>query len=406
MSYQRNIRRSLLAFVVGVCAASASSANAADIDFEGLAEGQVIVSVSNGEGATGLPNGFVTVRGFNPRLGVNVNAAVVFDSDCPHTPPVRCSGSDGHNAGKDLGTPNEDFGGPGIGDGGGLLAPVQFQNETPLHKTAIIEKYMTDANNDGLIDDPNDVDARGAFIELDFSTLKGRGTVTVNAVTYMDVDLEEGESGATVFLFGPKIPPSSFTLQPTGDNGVFTVSNVGVEGVSLMRILLNGSGSVASVTVDQPPVRPCWVTTGGFFNAGVTSGAKQCTFGGNIGPPPSGAFEVNFHSGPNAGAKFHTNDIEALRCEDSGSTGPQQPGGKKGLEVDTLFFDCTGRLNNVTGYTCEGYLLDGGEPQGKQGNDNDHIQFIVKDGAGATVATCEGDLDGGNVQIHPPVGNQ
>jgi hypothetical protein len=30
--------------------------------------------------------------------------------------------------------------------------------------------------------------------------------------------------------------------------------------------------------------------------------------------------------------------------------------------------------------------------------------MIVKDGAGATVATCEGDLDAGNVQIHPPVG--
>jgi hypothetical protein len=27
--------------------------------------------------------------------------------------------------------------------------------------------------------------------------------------------------------------------------------------------------------------------------------------------------------------------------------------------------------------------------------------MIVKDGAGATVATCEGDFDGGNVQIHP-----
>ena len=381
-----------------------STVDAAEIDFEGLVEGQVIVSVSNGAGATGLPNGFVTVRGFNPRLGTGVNAAVVFDSDCPHAPPERCSGGEGSNDGADLGTPNEDFGGPGIGDGGGLQAPVQFQNETPLHNLAIIEKFMTDANADGLIDDPNDVDARGAFIEFDFSTLKGTGQVTVNAVTYMDVDREEGESGATVFLSGPKIPTSSFTLEPTGNNGVFTVSDVGVEGVSLMRIVLNGSGAVAGVVLGEAPKRPCWVTTGGFFNAGVTSGAKQCTFGGNIGPPPSGAFEVNFHSGPNAGAKFHTNDIETLRCENSDSTGPQQPGGKKGLEVDTLFFECTGRFNNVSGYTCEGFLLDGGEPAGKQGNDPDHIQMIVKDGAGAEVARCEGDLDGGNVQIHPPVG--
>ena len=88
-------------------------------------------------------------------------------------------------------------------------------------------------------------------------------------------------------------------------------------------------------------------------------------------------------------------------CEDRGSTGPQQPGGKKGLEVDTLVFQCTGRFNNETGYTCTGYLLDAGEPHGKNGNSKDEIQLIVRDGSGTEVAACEGELDGGNVQIHP-----
>ena len=87
------------------------------------------------------------------------------------------------------------------------------------------------------------------------------------------------------------------------------------------------------------------------------------------------------------------------------STGPQQPGGKKGLQVDTLLFECSGRLNNVSGFSCVGYLHDGGEPQGKKGNDHDAIHLEIFDSGGGLVAECSGELDGGNVQIHPPVGN-
>ena len=172
-----------------------------------------------------------------------------------------------------------------------------------------------------------------------------------------------------------------------------------------MRVVLNGSGGVEGVTIEDRIVRPCWVTTGGFNNSGVVSGSKQCTFGGNIGPPPSGALEVNFHDGIYDGFKFHTNDIRVIECVDEGSTGPQQPGGKKGLEVDTLYFDCSGRLNNVDGYTCSGFLKDAGEPQGKKGNDHDEIHLEVFDSSQGLVAECSGQLDGGNVQIHPPVGN-
>ena len=372
----------------------AAGVNAAEIDFEGLSEGQIIVSISNGAGATGLPAGAVTVRGFNPAFGVNVNAALVFDSSCdPGGLPTDCSGDD-----PDLGTPNEAFGGPGVGAGGG---PGPFQNDIGRGNVAIIAEDFDDGNTDGLVDDPDDADQRGQYIEFDFTTLKGNGRVTVNSVTYLDAELEEGEDGARVELFGPGLPPTSFTLPPVGNNGAFTLSGIGVEGVTRMRIVLNGSGAIAGATLNEEPQRSCWVTTGGFFNAGITSGPKQCTFGGNVGPNPSGAFEVNWHDGPLDGFKFHTNDIEVVRCENRGSGGPGQPGGKKGLEEDTLVFQCNGRFNNQDGYTCTGYLLDAGEPQGKKGNNNDQIQLIVRDGGGTEVATCEGELDGGNVQIHP-----
>ena len=378
---------------------------AAEIDFEGIPAGTIVERLSNGAGASGLSGGYIAVRGFNPRLSINDNAAVVFDSLSP--PGIDY----------DLGTTNSDFGGPGLDKDGnpntGGNAGSPFQNDVELGKILIVNEkaYLVDRDGDGVIsgaDSPaswtNDADERGQFLEFDFTHLRGGKTVTVNSVAYMDAEIEQGESGARVELYGPKLPPEGVmvSLEPPGDNGVFTQTGIGVEGVSLMRVVMNGSGAVLGVVIEEEPVRPCWVTTGGFFNSGVTAGTKQCTFGGNIGPPPSGAFEVNFHDGQYDGFKFHTNDIHVVRCENRNSTGPQQPGGKKGLEVDTLLFECTGRFNNTTGFSCDGYLLDGGEPQGKKGNDNDQIQLTVYDGGGGVVAECFGELDGGNVQIHPP----
>ena len=383
------------------------SAQAAEIDFEGISPGTILEQVSNGAGASGLSGGYIGVRGFNPHMSVSDNAAVVFDSLNP--PGIDY----------DLGSTNSDFGGPGSDRDGnpatGGNAGSPFQNDTELGNILVVNESveLADRDGNGVIsgaDSPairtNDADLRGQFLEFDFTPLKRGKSVTVNSVSYMDAEIEQGESGARVELFGPGIAPEgvSVALEPPGDNGVFSQTDIGVEGVDLMRIVLNGSGAVLGAVIEEEAVRPCWVTTGGFFNAGVTSGPKQCTFGGNVGPPPSGAFEVNFHDGIYDGFKFHTNDINIVRCEDRGSTGPQQPGGKKGLEVDTLLFECTGRLNNTTGFTCDGFLLDAGEPQGKKANDHDQIQMTVYDAAGAVAAVCEGELDGGNVQIHPPNG--
>ena len=220
------------------------------------------------------------------------------------------------------------------------------------------------------------------------------------------MDNDEGEFGAQIELFG-SFPPKFIGLPAVGDNGVLTIP-IAQEDVSLMRVVLNGSGAVTSVVINEEVPRPCWVTLGGFDKGTNTdaSGKKICTFGGNVGPPPSGAFEVNWHDGPLAGSQFHTNDIEAVECTNMGSTGPQQPGGKKGLEVDTLFFTCTGLFNHQSGYTCDGYFKDAGEPAGKKNNDRDEINFAVRDSGGGVVAECTGDLEGGNIQIHPPVGNQ
>jgi hypothetical protein len=394
-------------FVLTMGLAIALPLGAAEIDLEGLPAGYMLDFVFTGHGVSGALSGSVGIFGFSPAFGA-VNAAIVFDSACPPGGvPGDCSGGD-----YDLGTPNFFFGGPGWGVGGEPGMP--FENDIAQGNVAIVAEDLTDSEPDGLIDDPDDGDVFGSYVEFDFSGLDD-GTATVNSFRYIDND--EGEFGAQVDLWGPGTGnPSTIGMPAVGDNGAHTISP-GLSGVDRMRVTLNGSGAVDSVVIEEEVVRDCWVTTGGFNNADTHTkkGKKTCTFGGNVGPPPSGALEVNWHEGALDGAKFHTNDIVSVECINMRSTGPGQPGGKKGLEVDTLLFTCNGKFNNEDGYTCEGFLKDAGEPQGKKGNGYDQIRMIVKDAIGDVVATCGGDLDvddpmdgtdlhGGNVQIHPPVG--
>lgn len=408
--------RTRQSWLVGIASASvAMTLGAAEIDFDGVTPGTILDEVSTGFGITGSVPGSIGINGYNPALSLSskcssappCNAAVVFDSGNP--PGIDF----------DLGTPNDCVGGPGVdqdvadNNGGECVSP--YANLIALGNILTVNEERSTPDRDGsntidtndsIVDLTDDADLRGQYLEFDFSTTKrnGKGRVTVGSLTYMDND--EGEFGAQIELFG-SFPPKFIGLPAVGDNGVLTIP-IAQEDVSLMRVVLNGSGAVTSVVINEEVPRPCWVTLGGFDKGTNTdaSGKKICTFGGNVGPPPSGAFEVNWHDGPLAGSQFHTNDIEAVECTNMGSTGPQQPGGKKGLEVDTLFFTCTGLFNHQSGYTCDGYFKDAGEPAGKKNNDRDEINFAVRDSGGGVVAECTGDLEGGNIQIHPPVGNQ
>ncbi len=356
--------------------------HAADIDFEGIAPGTILDEVSEGSGITGNLNGVqVDVFGSNPDFSAGTNAAVVFDSANP-------TGGD-----VDLGTPNEVFGGPGVGAGG------ETSNDTALGNVLIVAENLVDSDSDDLVDDPDDADLAGAYLEFRFSK-----KVTVNSVTIMDVEREEGEDGTFLVLSGPGIPTSLIAIPPTGDNGVVTIDGIGLAGVKTLRVQLNGSGAVSSVVVNAGEERVCWITTGGFQNAGVQSGGKDFTFGGNVGPPPSGSWEVIDHV---TGDNFHSNDVHIDSCDTIDATGPEQPGGNKGFVINRAFFSGTGRLNGEDGFPFDGFVIDAGEPSGKNGNDKDQFAITVRDPITSVVVfEAIGELDGGNVQIHPPVGNQ
>lgn len=195
----------------------------------------------------------------------------------------------------------------------------------------------------------------------------------------LDVTIPAGAESLTVQVF-------------SRDDGVVAPGN-------LPASLTWLTGGFAVVT---PPPDVCWITTGGFHNAGETAGAKDYTFGGNVGPPPRGSWEVVDH---NTGDNFHSNDVRIVACEVIQLTGPGQPGGKKGFKINQATFEGTGRLNGVDGFIFTGYVQDAGEPHGKKANDQDYFSITVRDpDSNEIVFEASATLDGGNVQIHPPTG--
>ena len=197
------------------------------LTFESLPAGTVPSELFGRFGA-----GPVLVIGTNPDLG-SANAAVVFDSSNP-------TGGDA-----DLGTPNEDFGGPGVGEGGAADGP--FPNNRSLGKVLVVGDDLTDANNDGLVDDPGDASGLGTSLLFDFAPVGG---ARLDALTI--VDIESVSAPAEVELLGDSGQVLySAQLGPVGDNGLSRVSLGQVPGVLMMRITLNGSAAIDNI-VFQP----------------------------------------------------------------------------------------------------------------------------------------------------------
>lgn len=376
--FQRNA-----AFIAIALLAIAPTTQAIELDFEGLPAGFVVFELSEGLGVSGGLAGIISVQGFNPVFGLLDNAAVIFDSSNP-------SGED-----DDLGTPNEAFSGPGIGAGGTTT------NDTALGNIIIVAEDLVDGNGDGLIDDPDDANVNGVFLEFDFSHMANgnkKTTAVINTLFFMDIESELGEDGTFVELSGPSLPVNLIAIPATGNNGVVTIDGIGLAGVSLMRVNFNGSGAFVGGILNEDLPQVCWFTFGGFQNAGIQSGGKDFTFGGNVGPPPAGSINV---VDQNTGDHFHSISVFITDCSEVQQTGPGQPGGKKGFVINRADFAGTGRLNHVDGFTFTGYVIDSGEPGGKKANDKDYFEIDVRDGGDNLVFFASGELDGGNVQIHP-----
>jgi hypothetical protein len=197
------------------------------ITFEGFANGAILSEVY-GDGGSGP----IAMSGSNPALGA-VNAAIIFDSANP------LPAADDY----DLGTPNETFSGPGIGEGGEMGMP--YENDTAHGNIAIIAENLEDGDGDGNIDVPDDATNGDEEFNFDFTAV-GTGVVTIHEITIIDV--EPIEDAATVDLYdAAMVLLDSFTLPQTGDNGVSVESLGPTEGVAYMVVTLNGSGGIDNI---------------------------------------------------------------------------------------------------------------------------------------------------------------
>lgn len=220
------------------------------IDFEAYTRGTILSEVYGKNGA-----GPIAVSGRNPLTPIP-NAAMIFDSSAP-------TGGD-----PDLGTPNQDFGGPGIGTGGESGSP--YQNSTALGKLLIITEDF-DAN------DPDDADLRGGKFTLNFSALDN---VTIYSMHILDVEAVEMAATVAFYDAANAMIGNIFTLPKTGNNGVYNFPfGQGVAGVVKMVVTINGSGAIDNITFSSktppPPGPGCTYTAGYWANHTKYSAAKR-----------------------------------------------------------------------------------------------------------------------------------
>ena len=232
-----------------------TSASMDVIDFESYSAGTILSEVTSKNGA-----GPVKVYGHNPRFPDKGNAAMIFDSGRP-------TGQD-----PDLGTPHQDFGGPGIGTGG--QQGSQYENNTALGKVLILTEDFDTS-------DPDDANVRGSYFDFDFSAL---GTVSIYSMHIMDVEVTENTAAVTFYDSNGNAIGNAFGLPKIGDNGVYNyVFGEGVSGVAKMQVSINGSGAIDNIVflsekIETPPpadVVGCTSTPGYWKNHTKYSAARR-----------------------------------------------------------------------------------------------------------------------------------
>jgi len=211
--------------LVAVACLIPATASAGNVQFEGLQKGQIVSSLSALEGGAA-----VQVWGSNSRFP-GQNTAVAFDSSEP-------SGGD-----KDLGTPHEDFDGPGKGWGG--REGSDYQNDTPLGMILIVAEDLV-LDEEGRVADPDDEANSSGVLAFDFADL---GTVTFHDIQYMDI--ENGQNARAKFFAPGGALLSDVALPAVGNNGVNVLDLGAIAGVERLEVHLAGSGALTGFDFDQ-----------------------------------------------------------------------------------------------------------------------------------------------------------
>ena len=165
----------------------------------------------------------------------------------------------------------------------------------------------------------------------------------------------------------------------------------------------------------------CWVTGGGFIvGPNVTTGAAadgHDNFGGNAKPMKDGRIQGHWNHVDHGTGNHAKGRPEYIVCRHVDEPGPGQPGGKKGFTMNQVYFGgpAEWRSNETwaSGYWFDVVAKDHGEPGSKphpkNGGMPDTYHFTLRlmddpenQVSGAIVYETNGELEGGNIQMHPP----
>jgi hypothetical protein len=152
----------------------------------------------------------------------------------------------------------------------------------------------------------------------------------------------------------------------------------------------------------------CWITGGGF----IQPPSGQDSFGGNAMPMKSGAIRGEWENVDHGSGQQMHGQATYLYCRHVNEPGPGVPNGPHhDFTTNQAYFGGPARLF-VNGAWSDGYWFDvvvddHGEGKGANagGPDLYHVtirQMSASNQPGAIVYDGEGNLAGGNIQLHPP----
>jgi len=181
----------------------------------------------------------------------------------------------------------------------------------------------------------------------------------------------------------------------------------------------DGDGSDDCV---PPTLGGCWVTGGGFIQGESLVPAAAAdghdNFGGNAKPMKRGDVSGHWNHVDHGTGNHAKGRPEYIMCRTTDGPGPGQPGGKKGLVANQVYFGGHAQWRTTAdaawsdGYWFDVVAEDHGEPGNtsarKNGATADSYHFTIRKiddpaagASGVVVYETRGDLEGGNIQIHP-----
>jgi hypothetical protein len=215
--------------------------------------------------------------------------------------------------------------------------------------------------------------------------------------------------GETTEFCAPAGQASYAWTGPGGFTATTQCITVGVGGEYCVTVTdANGCTSNCCQTLTVEPCNEacCWMTSGGFLNAGFRRGNKDHNFGGNVGPPPAGSWQHVMRENGRIAFNFHSHDAEVIACFDTGEPDPCVPEAVS----DSIVFGGPGKYSEGNGRRdIDAYFVaivaDNGEP-GRRGDQEggcgypDYYGITVYNAeTDAVVFSIEGVLDGGNLQV-------